>query len=793
VILPIDRHIPAILKSLSESTGVVVQASPGSGKTTRLPPAILKTIEPENSVYVLEPRRLASKMAASRVAYEMNEDVGQTVGYQFRFENVTGPKTRLKFLTEGMLVRQLLSDPLLKNISVVVLDEFHERHIHTDVALSYLRHLQKNQRPDLKIVAMSATLETEGLARFLGDVPIFEIDAPNFEVAVEYQPPTSTLENSVAKAVQFSIGQALRDPDGRSDILVFLPGMNEIRRVREGLSSLAAKSDSVVLALHGELSRQEQDLALNPSPKRKIILSTNVAESSVTINGITTVIDSGLVRQASHSWWTGLPTLKTKPISRASAIQRAGRAGRTCPGKCVRLYHKADLDKRAPYDAPEIQRADLAQTFLEMKILSASKMEWFENPPDQAWTSARILLERLGALDDKGDITKIGHAMSKIPLHPRLSRMLLDSVENNSIREAASAAALISEGSMHRLNLLDELDTKDPVTNLTRERLLRLVGKPTSSTRGDVAACVLKGFPDRVARLNEARNLLVLCEGGSAQIHDSKILPQGEYFVCVDVRESIRGTHKRIEANAIVPIEPEWLLESENDFLRETNEMIWDEQRKSVFQISRILYGQLVLNESRESPKNKEAAAQVLAKKARENISEITDLESFENLKARIAFLRTIDESWPELEPDRLLEKFSASVCDEKFSLSELKNSDFQWFVIESLGPKLKSELERLAPSQIMLQGGRKVRVNYPPNQTPWIESRLQDFFGMRVGPSIMNGKIPVAVHLLAPNKRAVQVTTDLMSFWKNVYPKLRVELGRRYPRHKWPQDPVGK
>ncbi|MEQ1876304.1 MAG: ATP-dependent helicase HrpB [Bdellovibrionia bacterium] len=794
--LPIDKYIPEILEALEESPNLILKASPGSGKTTRVPPAVLKTLVPGQDIIVLEPRRLAAKLAATRVAFEWGDPVGETIGYQFRFEDVTSKKNRLKFLTEGMLIRKLIRDPKLTGVGVVFLDEFHERHLHTDVALSYLRNLQKRERPDLKIIVMSATLEAERLSQFLGNAPLIEIDAPGFEVVHEYRVSDSNLEIQITKCVREALEKAPKDSAGRADVLVFLPGMGEIRRAQEALSGLAKQADLSVLPLHGDLTREEQDLALQYPKQRKIILSTNVAETSVTIPGVTAVIDSGLARVASYSFWSGLPSLKTKPISRASATQRAGRAGRTAPGICYHLYAKSDLERRPAFEKPEIQRADLSQTLLELKMLNADGLEWFEAPGLQSEQSSLILLKRIGALDKDSKLTDIGRKMAEFPVHPRLSRVLLDGDERGAGYEAATLAALLSEGENHRLNLLEDLDSKSFLVKRTRDRLVRFLknGGARGKSGDGAARAVLTGFPDRVAKLSSDGRLLVLCDGGSAQAEDPALKEMGEFFICTEVQELQRGTHKRTVAESLVPIEPEWLLELENDFLTETNEVAWDPARKAVFEISRLKYGQLILSESRGAPKDRTGAIELLVKNIGiddEGIKTICDLDSYQSFRLRLDFVKQQGAVIPEFDIAKLMREFCESVCDQKFSTDVLKNADFLWFIQDKLGDKLRAQLQSWAPESLTLPSGRKTKINYSNTQPPWIESRLQDFFGMRHGPTLANGKVPLTLHLLAPNYRAVQVTSDLMSFWKNVYPKLRVELGRRYPRHKWPENPL--
>ncbi len=425
--LPIDPLLPELVAALREGPSVVVEAPPGAGKTTRVPRAIHEAgLAGGREVVVLEPRRLAARLAARRVAAELGERAGETVGWQVRFEEVASPRTRIRYVTEGLLGRRLLSDPSLPGVGAVVLDEFHERHLQGDLALALLRRLQRTSRPDLRIVAMSATLDAAPVAAYLG-APSLRSEGRLHELGVEHLSPEEAarpdrLEEQVARAVR----RLLREqPAG--DVLVFLPGAAEIRRAREALAAAADRDGVDLLPLHGDLPPDEQDRAVRPGPRRKVILSTNVAESSVTIEGVAAVVDSGLARVASHSPWSGLPTLEVRRISRASAAQRAGRAGRTGPGRVLRLFTRHDHDSRPEYDVPEVLREDLAETVLALASLGAlDGFPWFEPPPPAALEAARALLLRLGAIDGRGAPTETGRAMLRVPGHPRQARLLVE-------------------------------------------------------------------------------------------------------------------------------------------------------------------------------------------------------------------------------------------------------------------------------------------------------------------------------------------------------------------------------
>lgn len=444
--LPIDALLPLIIESLRRSPNLVIEAPPGAGKTTRVPSALLDAgLAADGEVWVLEPRRLATRMAARRVAEERNEQLGEIVGYQVRFEDVSSPRTRLRFLTEGILTRRLLADPKLSSVKVVVLDEFHERHLPADLALALLRRLQLAERDDLRIVAMSATLEAAPIAEYLGGCPVLRSEGRRFEVTIEHLARTDErpLALQTEAAVRRLVAGGLK-----GDVLVFLPGAAEIRRAQEALATLAAQSELLVLPLHGELPAAEQDRAVRPAEKRKIILSTNVAETSVTIDGVVAVVDSGLARIAGHSSWSGVRTLNVARISQAAAAQRAGRAGRTQPGRCLRLYTAQDFAARSQHEAPEIQRLDLAEPALELHaagVTDLNSFHWFETPAAPALDAAETLLRRLGALDATGRMTKIGERMLRLPLHPRLARLVVEAEARGVASEACVIASLINE------------------------------------------------------------------------------------------------------------------------------------------------------------------------------------------------------------------------------------------------------------------------------------------------------------------------------------------------------------
>ncbi|MCC6557951.1 MAG: ATP-dependent RNA helicase, partial [Polyangiaceae bacterium] len=449
--LPIDPTLPELCAALRAAGSVVLEAPPGAGKTTRVPRALLDAgFAAQGEILVLEPRRLAARLAARRVAEELGEEVGRSVGYAMRFEQAGGPSTRIRFVTEGVLTRRLLADPELRGAAVVVLDEIHERHLAGDVALALLRRLKRGPRPDLRLVAMSATIEAAPVAAFLGEggapAPVLRAEGRQFEVEIEHlaqRAGDERLEAQVAAAVRRLVAEGL---DG--DALVFLPGSLEIRRAMEACAPVARAADQLLVPLHGSLSAAEQDRAIRPADRRKVILSTNVAETSVTIDGVAAVIDSGLARVAAHAPWSGLPTLRVSPLSRAAAAQRAGRAGRTRPGRCLRLYTRGDLAARPEHDAPEIRRVELSETLLELCAADARDVEglgWLDAPPAAAIAAAEALLVRLGAIDAARALTPIGRRMLRFPAHPRQARMIIEAERRGIAADGCALAAFVGE------------------------------------------------------------------------------------------------------------------------------------------------------------------------------------------------------------------------------------------------------------------------------------------------------------------------------------------------------------
>jgi ATP-dependent helicase HrpB len=830
--LPIDAHVPELIAALRAAPNLVLVAEPGAGKTTRMPRALLDAgFAGDGEIIVLEPRRIAARMAARRVAEELGEPVGQRIGYQVRLEDKSSARTRVRFVTEGVLTRRLIADPLLRGVAVVVLDEVHERHLQGDLALALLRRLQRTSRPELRLLAMSATLAAEPLARLL-ECEVRRVAGRQFEVAIEHEERRD--ERPLERRVAGAFARLLREGlDG--DVLVFLPGAGEIRRAREAVEAAARQAGVRVALLHGDLPPEEQDRAVLPSRERKLILSTNVAESSLTIEGVAAVIDSGLARAAGTSPWSGLPTLDTVPISRASATQRAGRAGRVRAGRCLRLYTKHDHDARPAHDKPEIARVDLADTLLAVSAIGAplEAGDWLDPPPAEAWAAARALCTRLGALDERGGLSELGRRMLRFPLHPRLARLVLEAEARGQGERGCLLAALLAErdivlgararfgagqhgardveagpsDALDRLERFEDAEAAglsasalrarelDPgavhAVARTRDRLQRALprerGLSAASHEDEpLLLAVLAGFGDRVAkRRSPGGRELVLAGGGAVVQSENSVVRDAELAVVLDASEGARGA----VAHLLSAIEPEHLLELFPERVQDRTELRFDAQSERVVALHELRYEALLLDQSRaEDPSGPEVERMLFTAAAERGASAFDDGDALTLFVRRAAHAARLDARVPALPADPLAAALAAA-CAGKRSFAELRSARVMPALRALLPPAALARVEQLAPEQVVLPGGRRVQVHYEADRPPWVQSRLQDFFGLREGPKL--GGEFLVLHLLAPNQRAVQVTTDLAGFWLRHYPELRRQLMRRYPKHAWPEDPL--
>lgn len=833
--LPIDPLLPELTRCLAEHGVVVLSAEPGAGKTTRVPSAVFDAgLVGDKEILVSEPRRLAARLVARHVAAERGERVGQRIGYSVRYENVAGPDTRIRYVTEGVLLRRLLAEPELRGVGAVIVDEFHERSLATDLTLALLWKLKQSRRPDLSLVVMSATLDATAVSQFLGGCPVLDSPGRAFPLTLSHldRPDDRPLEKQVVSGVR----RALSEADS-GDVLVFLPGAGEIRRSEEALRELATQENLLVLPLHGDQTIDEQARAVEPAARRKVVLSTNVAETSVTIDGVTAVLDSGLARVATHSPFSGLPRLETARVSRASATQRAGRAGRTRPGHVFRLYTRGDFETRPEHDAPEIKRADLSEALLTLYgagLAGFDALDWLEPPPSAARASAQELLLALGAVE-AGHITPIGRRVLACPLHPRLGRVLAEAEARGIGRRGALAVALLSERDIRRaartgfgdrrsldgargdsdvIELMDRFDeardARFDAQALARMGLDVRAVRAVDRARGELVRqlkdhrsepdsldeeerllrrALLSGFPDRVARRARPGSAdVAFARGGGARLSPDSVVHDAELLLAVDVEERPGKGGNVVRLASAVDVN--WLLELGTDAVSESDELAWNDHAERVERVERMSFGNIVLDESRTAARPSPEASRVLARAVSGSTSILATEGGLTSLLCRIEIARRElpEAGLPELGPDAAGAAVERA-CQGATSLAELRERPIAELLLDGLPPEQRRLLEAELPVRIKLRGGRSLEVHYEPGRPPWIESRLQDFFGSDLGPSICRGRVPLTLHLLAPNQRAVQVTTDLAGFWQRHYPQIRKELMRRYPRHGWPED----
>ncbi len=844
--LPIDSHLPAINEELQKHRSLVLVAEPGAGKTTRVPPAILLAgllSQDHPNLLLLQPRRVAARAVSARIADEQGWTLGQEVGYHVRFDRRIHSKTRLRVLTEGILTRHLLADPFLEGVGAVVLDEFHERSLHTDLAAALLLEVRESVRKDLILVVMSATLDAEPIAQFLGGAPILRVEGRTFPVEVEHLPPDgSSLPERVASALRM----VMEGPEDPGDILVFLPGVEEIRRSARAIEPWAERNLCDILPLHGSLSAEDQDRALRPSDRRKVVLATNIAETSLTIDGVRTVIDSGLARQAGFDNARELDRLELGRISRASATQRAGRAGRTAPGRCLRLWAERETRGMPEFDLPEILRVDLSGTALTLHawgLADLTRFAWYEAPAIESLAAADRLLEMLGALDPKtGQLTEIGRQMLPLPVHPRLGRLLLAASAAGLKREGATLAALLSEKDIlaldhqgqgqrpnrpsisGRSDLLMRLDRLAEAEQArfgpaarslgidlraarqvarVRDDLLRLARRlpePDSSQRLEAKSdeapllrALLLAYPDRVVkRRGPGESSGVMVGGRGVRLTAESVLRDVEFYLALDAREDRRGGTLELRVRIASAIEESWLEQLFPGHLHKLRSIEYDEERRRVVGFGQTRYRDLVLREDRHIAVDPEEAAAALAEAlGRRAVTFFRDNESANTWIDRLESLR----AWrPDLDLPNLqaldLADLLKFACLGKRTEDEVRRVSLVPLLQGRLTRDQLRALDELAPATITVPSGNQIRLTYEPGRPPILAVRLQELFGWAETPRVAGGKVPVLLHLLGPNFRPVQVTDDLRSFWTTTYLQVRKDLRSRYPKHSWPEDP---
>jgi ATP-dependent helicase HrpB len=831
--LPVDAVLPELLASLRRQSCAVLRAPTGAGKTTRVPPALLDAgLAGRGRVLLLEPRRLAARAAARRMTAERGGRLGDEVGYQVRFEHCRGPHTRLLVVTPGILLRMLQDDPFLESTGAVLFDEFHERGLESDLALGMIRLVQQTVRPELRLVVMSATLTVEPVAAYLGDCPAVSGEGRLYPVEIVHEPRPERLPWPVT--VARAVARLLDRTDG--DLLVFLPGLYEIRQAARQLEPLARERGLAVLPLYGDLPAGQQDAALLPQDRRKVVLATNVAETSVTVEGVTGVVDTGLARMLVFDPAVGLDRLRLEPISRASADQRAGRAGRTRPGACVRLWSEAAQRGRREQTEPEICRVDLAGAVLHLLCVGEAdvlRFPWLEPPRPAVVARALDLLRRLGAVGD-GGVTALGRLLVRLPVHPRIGRLLVEGRRWGQPERVALAAALLAErdpfprtedrgGSaaagrattpsdvLDRIEALEHYERHGSVGSVVgalnrgaarfvlraRDQLLRGLRQapdlPAVRTeqRADADEAVLRSllaaFPDRVARRREPGGRRGVMVGGrGVRLAPSSGVTEAELFVCVDVDAGQAETVVR-QASAV---QRDWLPP---DQVSAAIEVAFDPDTERVTSRRRLRYDDLVLEETPAALPDDEAVARALTAAAAEHLERVVppDDSPAGLYLTRVRWLR----AWlPELRlpafDEAELRALLPSLCGGCRSFADLRGADWLHALQGRLTHAQRQAVEREAPERLSVPSGSRIALRYEVGRPPVLAVRIQEVFGLRDTPRLAAGRAAVLLHLLAPNQRPQQVTDDLASFWAHTYPQVRKELRARYPKHAWPEDP---
>ena len=782
---PVEEVIPGIAESLARNRTVVLRAPPGSGKTTCVPPALLDApFLQGKKILMLEPRRLAARSCAAYIASRLGEPLGETVGFQVRLERKISARTRLEIVTEGLLAQRLVSDPELSDVGLIIFDEFHERSLQCDLGFAMALDVRRALRDDLRLLVMSATLDVESIAAHLGDADIHTAEARMYPVETKYL----QIESSAPISAQMAgaVKRALAEPGG--DILCFLPGEGEIRRCEEELRTDGVdRLGGVVMPLYGALPKEEQDAVLRPLPagngKRKVVLATSIAETSLTIEGVTTVIDSGLMRVSRFSASSGMNRLETLRLTRDRAEQRRGRAGRVCAGLCLRLWTEAQDRLLLPAMKAEIMDADLAPTVLTAATWGTTAIDglpWLTPPPAANWENAKSLLRMLGALDAENRITDRGRRMARLAAHPRLANMMLYD------RGAAYWAAIIEEG------------TKVRETDIARirptPRMLELARRwgYERGTRPPDPEVLAFAFPDRIAR-NRGNGTFQMSCGRGAFLERTEVLATSPYLVLCDLDD--RGGDAKIRFAAVITEDA--IEEMFADQIADGTVTEWDRRTESVRAVRQRRLGRMVLAEGGQS-KPDEADVQTalfagIRQKGAANLPCWTP--GIRQLQARINFLHRVLGDWPDVSDKALedrLEDWFAGFTTGMSRWTHLERLDLAAVLDFALSESShdRRELDRLAPVKMEVPSGSMMTIHYEEAE-PFVAVRLQECFGLQATPKVAGGRVPIVMHLLSPAQRPVQVTKDLAGFWQTSYALVRKDMRGRYPKHYWPEDPA--
>jgi ATP-dependent helicase HrpB len=832
--LPVMEVWPQLRQALREQGRAVLTAPPGSGKTTLLPLLLLREEWLSGrTILMLEPRRLAARMAADRMASLLGEATGETVGYRVRFEKKISATTRIEVLTEGILTRMLQDDPALEQVGLVIFDEFHERSLHGDLGLALCLDSASALRDDLRLLVMSATLEVEPLSRLLGGAPIIRGSGRLFPVTVRYLPATPADLYQVGPGYSFeatvratttAIRQAVTEQAG--DLLVFLPGAGEIRATAERLRESNPAESLLILPLFGDLPQKEQDQAVLPDPggRRRVVLATSIAETSLTIEGVTTVIDSGWSRSPRFDPDRGLSKLVTERVSRAAATQRTGRAGRLGPGLCYRLWDQqlqATLPERS---RPEILAADLCRLALELSLWGvneAAALTWLDPPPDNALAKARELLIELEALDKQGGITPHGRRLASLPLHPRLAHLLLAAAGHDQLETAADLVALLSERDLLSAapgrSRPTDLDLRLQILAAFRQKrngevralggdatLCRRVDQvsrqfqrlcpPGSGNRGrqSLGGLLAYAYPDRVAACRPgSRERYLLASGKGARLPGDDALAGQPWLVAA----SLDAERQEGRIFLAAALNPEELRTWHAGQITLVEEVDWDERGCLVCrQEERFLHLPLSSRPGKTVPPE-QAHPRLLAEIRRRGLELLDWTPASRELQARITFLRQWQPAgnWPDLRDTALLatlEEWLQPWLGRYNCLEQLRRLDLAAILRASLDWTQQRAVDELAPTHLQVPSGSRIKLEYRSDEPPVLAVRLQELFGLAETPKMCQGRVAVTLHLLSPAGRPVQITTDLRNFWETTYKEVKKELQGRYPRHHWPEDP---
>lgn len=808
--LPIDQKLGEIRELLEGERVVIVEAPPGTGKTTRVPPSILGTSWlGDQRVLLLEPRRVAARAAAARIAAETGSSVGDVVGLRTRFDTSVGKDTKLEVVTEGVLTRMLISDPSLDGIGAIVFDEFHERSIHADTALAFTRETMSALRDDLRIVLMSATVDAERMAEQLGTTAVVSVEAEVHPVTTIYRAPGPgrTVDDEVPDAVI----DALRAYEG--DLLVFMAGAGAINAAARALQP-RLPAGVVVTPLHGSLDAAAQDRALLPDERgrRKVVLATPIAETSVTIDGVRVVIDTGRRRRPEHDVGRGMSRLRTVSASRAATDQRRGRAGRQAPGFCIRLWPEADQARRRPDEPAEILTADLTSLAIDIAAWGAvevAEIPWLDEPPATSLAAARGVLTRLGALDDDRRLTDHGRRMSTLGTEPRLAHLLLKGQELDMAATACDLAALLGDRDIFRgrhrpTDLRTRLDALRSDSGNVDDAVRRRVREVANRWRRQLKAgkgpadpenaglLVSLAFPERVAQRRSEPGSFLLASGAGSRVDAADELAQESYLAVAETDGM--GADARIVLAA--PIERGTLEAHHPETIETRVRGEWDRRKRDVVFERQERLGALVLRREPDDRPDRAAVVEaLLAGVRREGLTILKWTDADNRRRDRLEFLHTLDpETWPTFADDTLVDEIETWLAPQLSSANrraDLEALDVSRALDTRIDWRQSRELDRLAPTHVTVPSGSRIPIDYSAPDAPTIAVRLQEMFGLTATPVIGGGRVPLVVQLLSPAHRPVQVTSDLASFWEDGYQAVRRELRGRYPKHEWPEDPT--